>query len=371
MVRVVNAAIGHPALQARIEFDGQPVAEIDSNLKPGTEVMDPRRLRANRALSFVGVKTYGEGFVLAPEEARELIAAEGRNEARIFPYLRGVDFNASPTLEAKRFVINFASMSLEEAGRWPLLLARVEERVKPVRDALPRKNAVNLDRARRWWQFAGRSPELHSAIAARSRCIVCARDPSSVCFAFQPVDQIFSEKIVVFALSTWTAFAVLQSRGHIAWATALGRTTGRAATPSYSSQRCFETFPFPASDPRTPIPAVESAGQAFYAARARFMVETDQGLTKTYNVLEDPDNHQPIVQELRRLTQAMDRAVLDAYGWTELDVPPYCHETAAEREAHKAFEAEVIDRLHLLNAERAGAEQREQPLLLSSPLPLR
>jgi hypothetical protein len=64
------------------------------------------------------------------------------------------------------------------------------------------------------------------------------------------------------------------------------------------------------------------------------------------------------VHELRRLTEAMDRAVLDAYGWTELAVPPYCALTPADREAQTAFEDEVIDRLYVLNAERAREEQR-------------
>jgi hypothetical protein len=88
------------------------------------------------------------------------------------------------------------------------------------------------------------------------------------------------------------------------------------------------------------------------------MLQTNQGLTKTYNALKDPACTDPAVHELRRLTEAMDRAVLDAYGWTELAVPPYCALTPADREAQTAFEDEVIDRLYVLNAERAREEQR-------------
>jgi hypothetical protein len=54
------------------------------------------------------------------------------------------------------------------------------------------------------------------------------------------------------------------------------------------------------------------------------MVNTNQGLTKTYNALKDPENNDPRILELRRLHEAMDRAVLDDYGWTDLTVPPYC-----------------------------------------------
>jgi hypothetical protein len=57
----------------------------------------------------------------------------------------------------------------------------------------------------------------------------------------------------------------------------------------------------------------------------------------------------------------MDRAVLDAYGWTDLEVPPYCAKTDEDRAAQKTFEAAVIDRLYALNAARAEAEKAAAP----------
>ncbi len=92
--------------------------------------------------------------------------------------------------------------------------------------------------------------------------------------------------------------------------------------------------------------------------RAAFMIDTDQGLTKTYNALKDPENHDPAVLELRRLHEAMDRAVLDAYGWTGVDVPPFCPLSDDDRARLQTFEDEVIDRLYVLNAERAREEKR-------------
>jgi len=126
----------------------------------------------------------------------------------------------------------------------------------------------------------------------------------------------------------------------------------------YTASDCFDTFPFPQSDPRTVIPEVEATGQALYEARAAFMVETNQGLTKTYNALKDPANTDPAVIRLRELHQAMDRAVLDAYDWRNLPVPPFCPTNETERAELLAFEDEVIDRLYVLNAERARAEAR-------------
>lgn len=46
------------------------------------------------------------------------------------------------------------------------------------------------------------------------------------------------------------------------------------------------------------------------------------GLTTLYNDFHDPDTEVPEILDLRGLHDAMDRAVLDAYGWT--DIQPKC-----------------------------------------------
>ena len=126
----------------------------------------------------------------------------------------------------------------------------------------------------------------------------------------------------------------------------------------YVASDCFETFPFPQPDPCTAIPSLEDIGQRLYDTRAQYMLDTQQGLTDTYNLLKDPDCHDPRIEELRRLHEEMDRAVLAAYGW-DIPVPPYGTPTTdAERRALEAFEDEVIDRLFLLNAQRAEEEKR-------------
>ena len=90
------------------------------------------------------------------------------------------------------------------------------------------------------------------------------------------------------------------------------------------------------------------------------MLDTQQGLTATYNLLKDPDCHDPRIEELRRLHEEMDRAVLAEYDWSDIPVPPYVTpSTDAERRALEAFEDEVIDRLFVLNAQRAEEEKRE------------
>lgn len=139
---------------------------------------------------------------------------------------------------------------------------------------------------------------------------------------------------------------------------------------SYSATDCFETFPFPADAALAPLDAI---GQQLYDARAAYMVATDQGLTDTYNQLKDsdcsPDRPEDLaaIEHLRRLHEDLDRAVLAAYGWSDIAVPPFCPKTDAERAAVSLFEDTIIDRLFVLNAERAAAEAKTAGATATKP----
>ena len=103
------------------------------------------------------------------------------------------------------------------------------------------------------------------------------------------------------------------------------------------------------------------------------MVRNDEGMTKTYNRFHDPYENDSDIVKLRELHAAMDRAVLDAYGWT--DIPTDC-EFLLDYEIDEAtwgrkkkpyryrwpdaVRDEVLARLLALNAERAAAEARAE-----------
>jgi hypothetical protein len=102
------------------------------------------------------------------------------------------------------------------------------------------------------------------------------------------------------------------------------------------------------------------------------MARTNEGLTKRYNRFHDPEaRHSPDILRLRALHAAMDRAVLDAYGWT--DIPTACEflldydideeEWGTKKRPYRyrwpdEIRDEVLARLLELNAERAREEAR-------------
>jgi hypothetical protein len=243
-------------------------------------------------------------------------------------------------------------MSLEEAERWPELLKILRERVMPERD----KN--NRDNYRRmWWRFAEYRPGLYDAIVPLKRCLVTSFISKHRAFAFQTTDRVWSHNVGVFALDGYEWFSVLQSRIHIVWASLLSSTLEDRS--GYRPSDCFETFPFPGESELSAPTALERAGKTLYEGRAMYMVKTQQGLTQTYNKLNDPNCTDAPIVALRRLHEAMDRAVLDAYGWNDIAVPPYGTPAPGEEcRVLERFEDEVIDRLFALNAERAEEEHR-------------
>ena len=104
----------------------------------------------------------------------------------------------------------------------------------------------------------------------------------------------------------------MQCRAHEVWTRFFSSTLKDDL--QYTPSDCFETFPFPENFETHP--QLEAAGKEYYEFRAALMVRNNEGLTKTYNRFHDPNERSPDIQKLRDLHAAMDRAVLDAYGWT-------------------------------------------------------
>jgi hypothetical protein len=115
---------------------------------------------------------------------------------------------------------------------------------------------------------------------------------------------------------------------------------------------------------------LESIGSRYLEFRGTLMVRHNEGLTRTYNRFHDPYEYDPDLLKLRELHTAVDRAVLDAYGWS--DIPTTCeffldYEIDEEERGNKKkpwhyrwpddVRDEILARLLELNAKRAKEEQ--------------
>ena len=336
-------------------LDGKSVDAITAFLAHRGGHRDPARLRANKAGSFSGVKIYGQGFTFDDTDTkglatplatmRGLLARGSKNVGRVFPYVGGEEVNVSPTHAHHRYVINFESFPLGRAdvgeswqratserrrellrepivpidyphpvaSDWPELLAIVEEKVKPSRAVLAHK-----DLRERWWQYARRRPALYAAITGLRRVLGNSCVSNHLQFTFVEPNAIWAHSLNIFPLASDAALCALQSRPHEIWARFFG--SSMKDDLRYTPSDCFETFPFP--EGWETHRALEAAGSAYYDFRATLMVDNDQGMTTTYNRFHDPYEHDPEIVRLREMHAAMDRAVLDAYGWQ--DIPTDC-----------------------------------------------
>jgi hypothetical protein len=276
-----------------------------------------------------------------------LIAENTRNAERIFRYVGGEEINSDPDPRLERYVINFEQMELVEAEQWPDLLRIVREWVVPERDKL--KNTADGKRRKTyWWQYGRYTPALYEALRPLDRCLATSRVSKHLMLSWQRSDLVLSEQVLVFPVNQDRWLTVLQSRVHEVWARLL--SSSMRTDLRYTSSDCFETFPFPAELAFT---ALDALGAQLDAERRAYMTANGVGLTTTYNRLKDETVMDAAVQSLRALHEAVDRVVLDAYGWSDVQVPPYRGATAAQLEA---FEDDVLDRLFDLSERRAREE---------------
>ena len=92
--------------------------------------------------------------------------------------------------------------------------------------------------------------------------------------------------------------------------------------------------------------------------RRELMLSLNMGLTKLYNRVHSRRDRDPDIEMLRNLHAELDRAVCDAYGWTDLDLAYSFHETDEGMRWTIAPPAllEILDRLLELNHQRHADE---------------
>ena len=365
-------------LMGPFDLNGRMVDRITAFLFHSGGDDDPARLGQNKGRSFIGSYVLGMGFTFDDTDTsgvanpvslmNELIRKNPGNAERIFPYIGGEEVNESPIHAHQRYVINFGQLSEEEARQWPDLIALVEAKVKPERTRRAANGAYVLrdPLPQRWWHYADKRPALYEAIRGLDSVIACTLHQHYWQLTILPCRMVYSHALCVFASQSMASFAVLQSRGHEIWAVAFGSSLKDDLR--YTPSDCFETFPFP--DGWKSSVALNGIGSDYYEFRAALMVENNEGLTSTYNRFHDPNETDASIVRLRQLHDAMDRAVLDAYRWT--DIRPTCeflldYEIDVEDWGDKRrpyryrwpdnVRDEVLGRLLTLNAERAAAEQ--------------
>ncbi len=306
VVSVLHIARGVSTLQATL--DGRPVPVITAYLYTFGTNDDPARLTENASLALSGVNPNGKGFLLSSEQRAILLKADARATEVIRPFLGSVEMNESADAKPSRWIIALGDCDEGHLARYPAIYERLKSTVK-----IQRASSKEARLRDRWWTFSRPANELSAALIGMSKVLVSGRVATHHTFAFQDTDVVFSDAVTVFVLESFRDFAILQCRLHEYWSHFQGSSF--KDDPRYIPEDCFETFPRPHGDNAD---VLIDAGERYYSYRATLMIARNEGLTDTYNRFHDPAETSADIEQLRTLHAAMDRAVLDDYGWTDL-----------------------------------------------------
>ncbi|MDB6035716.1 MAG: hypothetical protein JWM16_6054 [Verrucomicrobiales bacterium] len=329
----------------KIYFKSQQ-GKIFADLSLGADVSSCVELRANGRLAYRGMQLIGSGFIVTLQEAKNLGFGKTKQlEPYIRPYRNGKDLNDTPR---GALVIDLFGLSIDDVrGRFPDLYQHLLTTVKPERDA---NNRESYRKA--WWVHGEPRKDLRSALAGLPRYVATVETSKHRTFQFLGEDVLPDNKLVIFALHDAFFLGVLSSRIHVTYSLAAGSWLGVGNDPVYAKSRCFDTFPFPVCiEPAKD--RIRKLAEELDAHRKHVQTKHGLPLTGIYNTLEkirtgekltdkDKQIHEKgLVSVLKQLHDDLDAAVVAAYGWPGT-----------------LTEAEILERLVALNAERAAEEKR-------------
>ncbi|CAN5409552.1 hypothetical protein BH10PSE2_BH10PSE2_25250 [soil metagenome] len=314
---------------------------IGSDLRLRDDRQDTRALVANAGLAGRGIQPMGAGFLITAEQAASLSGTVSARPAPIRPYRNGRDIAERPR---GLYAVDLTGLSERQAREaYPGLFEHLLATVKPEREA----NRRAAYRAA-WWLFGEGRAQLRASLAGLGRYIVTSEIAKHRWFQFLDGSILPDNRLVCIASDDPAMLAILSSGVHCAWALARG---GRLEDrPIYSKGNCFDRFPFPVL---TPAARRELAGLGDDLDRHRRRVldeHPDLTMTEIYNLRERlmtvglrPDEHalatRAGVHTVDYLHKAIDRRVLEAYGWpADVEGP------------------DLVDRVAALNAARAAEE---------------
>lgn len=340
---------------ADIEYiadDAVAARGITTLLEPAGRIAGHQlRLQENLGGAFVGsnVNCVDE-FTMPPDHARQLIDADPSLAKVIRPYLGGEDVNQRPTFDAPRWIVDFTGYSEADIEQFSDAYQWVLTRVRPARLKLTNKPPLQ----ERWWIYERPGLDMRKAIAELGEVLVIALVSKTVMPVRVSADQVFSHKLAIFATGSFADQAVLSSTLHQVWAIKYGSTM--RADVNYSPSDVFLTFPRP-----RPSDELDKIGRTLDTSRREIMIRRNLGLTKLYNLVNDPaisEAADPDVALIRQIHVELDQTVMAAYGWDDV---PLDHGFHTYRQMQRwtvspAARVEILDRLLGENHRRAASQ---------------
>ncbi|HRW85135.1 MAG TPA: N-6 DNA methylase [Bacteroidales bacterium] len=336
-------------------LNGRKVNKISAFLDDSDNTGTPYPMVTNIGKSYQGSIVLGTGYILDKETVNKLLNINKNYSEVIKPYLNGDDLNSNPDQKPSRYVIDFQDLNEMQARKYVEVFNILEEKVKPERW----KKQSDLSYPY-WWHWRPRK-ELYNKIENKGKVLVSSRVSKYVNQSFVEVGPVFDVATSVVVRSECWEYSFLQNSLHSIWAWKYGSTM--KFDIRYTNGDCIDTFPFPEQLPQDKIIRLDNIGQGYHEHRKQLLLSLRLGLTKTYNSFHSKEISERLISEnlsifdkktiekqfgkeiwnlsnhlhktegtcsfeeavkgiikLRELHVEMDKAVLEAYGWQDIDL---------------------------------------------------
>lgn len=352
-----------------LRLNGRPVAQINTDLTASSaDLTKAIRLAENAGVAFMG-DTKGGAFDIDGDLAREWLQLPLNpnglpNSDVLKPWVNGLDITRRPR---GKWIIDFGwTMSEQDAALYETPFEYSAAHIAPIRKANRREFY-----ARYWWRHVEPRQGMWAAIGKRPRYICTPRVSKFRLFVWLDKFVCCDSATIAVARDDDTTFGILHSRMHELWSLRLGSSL--EDRPRYTPSTTFESFPFPegltpnipaadyADDPRAI--AIATAAKTLNDLREAWLNPPDLTVRVPEVVPGYPDRILPVddaaakILKKRTLTNLynerpawldnahrdLDRAVANAYGWTDWGDDGLPDDV-------------ILERLFQLNQERAALQ---------------
>ena len=166
-------------------------------------------------------------------------------------------------------------------------------------------NALN-----KWWLLRRGKEDMLQLIRGLKKYIACARVTQRPIFEFLSSEINPNDKLMAFVFEDDYSFGIIQSNIHWQWFLANCTTLGE--TPNYNTASIWDTFPWPQTPTEAQIKKVATAAKSLHTERTATLKKHNMSLRDLYRLLEQPGKN-----PIKDLHEALDKAVMEAYGFSD------------------------------------------------------
>jgi type II restriction/modification system DNA methylase subunit YeeA len=324
------------------QLDNNIVFNINPDLTPLVDVTKARVLETNASIAFLG-DTKNGAFDITNDVAQKMVTSRNpnarNNQDVVKQWVNGSDITGRPR---NMWIVDFGvDTRIETAQLYEAPFRYIERYVYPKR---MENSAASLRET--WWLHERTRPEFRAAVAKLNRYLITPRVAKHRLFVWLEPDVIPDSATIAVARDDDYFFGALHSYVHELWSLRQGTWLGVGNDPRYTPTTTFETFPFPCppgqEDTESPhYQAISTAAKQLNDERELWLnppdlvalgasekLLKDRTLTNLYNAVVAyregklaPSKENPaaaFAPRLAALHAALDRAVLAAYGWSDL-----------------------------------------------------